>query len=133
MPYARIRALGPLAPRLALLLLLTRTCACVDLYIPPLFASQSGRTEKVAVAPASRCDALTARDLSSRAEAVRTLDGADAIRTMRRRFRRCAVVGNAGHLTATSYGRAIDAHDTVIHESGARLRTGKVWHDGNRV
>lgn len=86
----------------------------IDLYIPSVFASQSGKSVVTSAKDVNKCDAVRPRDLPGRADVIRTVDGADGVPATRARFERCAVVGNAGHLTGTRYGRAIDAHDVVI-------------------
>lgn len=40
-----------------------------------------------------------------------------------KRWRRCAVVGNSGHLLGTAYGAEIDAHDVVMRINQAPTAT----------
>jgi len=102
-----------------------RPAAAVDLYIPTFLASQSGKAERVSADAVNKCDAVNRRDLPPRSDVLKTVDGADGLPVLerggvnRQRWRTCAVVGNAGHLTGTKYGGAIDGNDAVIRMNQA--------------
>ena len=108
------------AATIALLLLLLSFCtvAWSEVYLPAL-VSRTGRVEKKKTGRGHDvCHDPSLRDLPHRVGLVRDIRNRDALKTLRSThnisFNTCAVVGNAGNLQATRYGKVIDSHDLVF-------------------
>lgn len=108
-------------PRLALVLFLlatVTTSVSSEVYLPRMI-SKTGKPDRDTKGRGHDiCHDPSLRDLPHRVGLVRDLWNRDALKPLRSRhgisFKTCAVVGNAGNLQGTRYGKVIDSHDLVF-------------------
>ena len=93
--------------------------ACGEVHLPSIGISTTGKADRATKGRGHDiCHDPSLRDLPHRVGLVRDLRNRDALKTLRTKhavkFGTCAVVGNAGNLQATQYGKVIDSHDLVF-------------------